>query len=184
MPDRHRVLSQIIDLVAHDPEPCCPSAIQRRSSASPSPSASASTSHSTRSASAARASRAAHPFLLDRIVALADPGGVDHRHRIAVEIEMHFDDVARGAGMRRDDRHLAPRQLVHQASTCRHSAARRSPPPARRAAVRCGPAPPAPPRSRRADRSTLRQRRRHQLVRHVALVGKIDRRPRPAPAPR
>ena len=42
------------------------------------------------------------------------PGGVDHRHRIAVEIELHLDDVARGAGMRRDDRHLAPRQLIHQ----------------------------------------------------------------------
>ena len=42
------------------------------------------------------------------------PGGVEQRHRIAVEIEMHLDDVARGAGMRRHDRHLAPRDPIEQ----------------------------------------------------------------------
>ena len=56
----------------------------------------------------------AHPLLLDGIVGLANAGGIDHRHRIAIEIELHLDDVARGAGMRRDDRDLAPRQLIHQ----------------------------------------------------------------------
>ena len=58
--------------------------------------------------------RAPHAFLLDGIVGLANAGGVDDRHRIAVEIELHLDDVARGAGMRRDDRDLAPRELIHQ----------------------------------------------------------------------
>ena len=57
---------------------------------------------------------APHAFLLDGIVGLANAGGVDHRHRIAVEIELHLDDVARRAGMRRHDRDLAPRQLIHQ----------------------------------------------------------------------
>ena len=58
--------------------------------------------------------RAPHALLLHGIVGLANAGGVDHRHRIAVEIELHLDDVARGAGVRRDDRDLAPRQLIHQ----------------------------------------------------------------------
>ena len=57
---------------------------------------------------------APHALLLDRIVGLANAGGVDHRHRIAVEIELHLDDVPRGAGMRRHDRDLAPRQLIDQ----------------------------------------------------------------------
>ena len=57
---------------------------------------------------------AAHALLLDRIVGVADAGGVEHHHRIAVEIELHLDDVARGAGMRRDDRGLAPREVIQQ----------------------------------------------------------------------
>ena len=59
-------------------------------------------------------SRPAHAFLLDRIVGLANAGGVDHRDGIAVEIELHLDHVARRAGMRRDDRDLAARELIDQ----------------------------------------------------------------------
>ena len=55
-----------------------------------------------------------HALLLHRIVGLPNAGGVDHRHRIAVEIELHLDDVARGAGMRRHDRDLTARELIHQ----------------------------------------------------------------------
>ena len=58
--------------------------------------------------------RAAHALLLDRIVAVADAGGVEQRHRIAVEIEMHLDHVARRAGDRRHDRRLAPGDPVEQ----------------------------------------------------------------------
>ena len=58
--------------------------------------------------------RPAHPLLLDGIIGLANAGGVDHRYRIAVEIELDLDHVAGGAGMRGDDRHLASRQLIYQ----------------------------------------------------------------------
>jgi hypothetical protein len=58
--------------------------------------------------------RSTNTLLLHRIVRLANAGGVDNRHRIAVEIELHFDDVARGPGMRRYDRDLATRELIHQ----------------------------------------------------------------------
>ena len=51
----------------------------------------ASSTHSTRSAPAACSPRAAHALLLDRVVGLADAGGVEQRHRIAAEIEMHLD---------------------------------------------------------------------------------------------
>jgi len=40
---------------------------------------------------------ARNAFALDRIVGLADAGGVEHRDRIAGQIEMHFDHVARRA---------------------------------------------------------------------------------------
>ena len=39
-------------------------------------------------------------------------GGVDHRHGIAVEIEVHLDDVPRRPRKRRDDRDLAPRERL------------------------------------------------------------------------
>ena len=44
--------------------------------------------------------RPAHTFLFDGIVGLAKSCGVDDRHRIAIEIELNLDDVARRAGMR------------------------------------------------------------------------------------
>ena len=59
-------------------------------------------------------SRAPHPLLLHGIRRLPNSGGVDHRHRITVKIELNFDHVPRRAGMRRHDRNLAPRQLIDQ----------------------------------------------------------------------
>src|ERR1700712_1192724 len=44
---------------------------------------------------------APHALLLDGIFGFANPGGVDQGHRIAVEIELYFDDVTRGTGMGR-----------------------------------------------------------------------------------
>ena len=73
-----------------------------------------SASHSTRSASAARARARRTPSCSTGSSVSRMPGGVDHRHRIAVEIELHLDDVARGAGVRRHDRDLAARELIHQ----------------------------------------------------------------------
>ena len=64
-----------------------------------------------------------HAFLLDRIIGFTNARGVDHRDRLAVEIELHFDDVARGAGIWRDDRDLAPRQMIDQ---CRFADVRRA----------------------------------------------------------
>ena len=58
---------------------------------------------------------AAHPFLLDRVGAVAQPGGVGENHRIAGEIDRHLDDVARRAGDRRGDRGLPPCDAVEQA---------------------------------------------------------------------
>ena len=67
------------------------------------------------SASSARAQRAAQPFLLDRVVAVAQAGGVGEHDRIAGEVDRDLDDVARRAGDRRGDRRLAPRDPVQQA---------------------------------------------------------------------
>src|SRR6478736_6257324 len=58
--------------------------------------------------------RTTNALLLHGILALANAGGIDDRHWIAVEVEVHLDDVACGAGMRRDDCNLAPRQLIDQ----------------------------------------------------------------------
>ena len=90
--------------------------------------------------------------------AFADARGVEQRHRIAAEIEMHLDHVARGAGERRHDRGLAPRDAVEQASTCRRSADPRSRPPGPRAAARRVRRRPALRRSRRAARCAISAR--------------------------
>ena len=112
-------------------------------------------------------------LLLDRIVGLANPGSVDHRHRIAVEIELHLDDVARGAGMRRHDRDFTPRELIHQR---RLADIRR--PGDRDDETIAKPLTSPLPRKHFLDlgqqRFDLRQRRRDQFRRHVALVRKID----------
>ena len=58
---------------------------------------------------------AAHAFALDRIGASrADAGGVEQIDGVAVEVEMHLDHVARGAGGGRHDRGLAPRDAIEQ----------------------------------------------------------------------
>src|SRR6516164_5091458 len=44
---------------------------------------------------------AAYTFLLDRLAAAANARRVQDGERIAVEIEVHFDDIARRAGVRR-----------------------------------------------------------------------------------
>ena len=114
-----------------------------------------------------------HTFLLDRIVRLTNACGVDHRHGITVEIELNLDDVARGASMRRHDRDLAPRQLIHQR---RLADIRRTGNRNHQAVAQ----PFALPLRRKhffdflKQRSDLRKCRRHQFQGHIALVGKID----------
>ena len=116
---------------------------------------------------------AAYALLLHRIVGVANARGIDHRHRIAVEIELHLDHIARGASMRRHDRHLAPRQCIHQRrlADIRRAGNRNNEPFAQTFTSR---------RCRKgflnlvAQRRNLRQRRRHQFFRHIAFVGKID----------
>ena len=117
--------------------------------------------------------RTAHALLLHGIVGLANAGGVDDRHRIAVEIELHLDDVARGAGMRRYDRDLAPRQLIHQGrlADIRRTGNRNHEAVAQAFTLAL---------CRKdffdfaQERFDLRQRRRDQFRGHIALVGKID----------
>src|SRR5215831_11304064 len=58
--------------------------------------------------------RSPHAFAFDWIVRFPNAGGIEHRHGIAVEIEMQFEDIARGAGKWRHDRSLAARQPVEQ----------------------------------------------------------------------
>ena len=59
--------------------------------------------------------RAAQPFLLDRVGAVAQPGGIGQHDRVAGEVDRHLDHVAGRAGDRRGDRRFAPRQPVQQA---------------------------------------------------------------------
>ena len=46
---------------------------------------------------------------------LPQAGGVDYRDRIAPKIEFHFNQIAGGARLGRDDRHLAFGDRVKQA---------------------------------------------------------------------
>ena len=52
--------------------------------------------------------RAGHPRLLHPALGYADAGGVGDDHRHAAKIETHFDHVARGAGLLRNDGDVAP----------------------------------------------------------------------------
>ena len=127
--------------------------------------------------------RAPHALLLDRIVALADAGGVEQGHRIAAEIEMHLDHVARRAGVGRHDRGLAPRQAIEQARLAGIRRARRSQQPGPRAAAR-----------RDARRAAFSQSLQSVPAQHEAPEKPGPRAhpprrksrcaPRPAPAPR
>src|SRR5215831_16712834 len=66
--------------------------------------------------------RTAYALLLHRLDAVANARRIQDGHRIAVELEMDLDHIARGAGERRNDRCLAPRQPVQQ---CRLAGIRR-----------------------------------------------------------
>ena len=57
----------------------------------------------------------AHPLFFNRFRRLAQPGGVGQDYRIAGEIEMDLDDIARRPGQGRYDRRLAPGDAVQQA---------------------------------------------------------------------
>ncbi len=117
--------------------------------------------------------RPAYTFLLDGIVGLANSGGVDHGHRIAVEIELHLDHVPRGARVRRHDRHLAPRQRIHQRgfADIRRTGDRDHQSLAQPLATSLR-------RQHILDLAQqhfdLRPRRRDQFGGHVAFIGKID----------
>ena len=54
--------------------------------------------------------------LLDRVVAVAQAGGVDHVDGHALNLDGLADHVARGAGHRRDDGQLGAGQRVQQAA--------------------------------------------------------------------
>ena len=79
----------------------------------------------------------ADPLGLDLAARLAYPRGIDEDHRDAAEVEMHLDDVARGARLVRDDRHVALGERIQQrldlpalggpAMTMRKPSRRRSP---------------------------------------------------------
>ena len=96
---------------------------------------------------------------------------------------MHLDHVARGAGIRRDDRRFAPRDAIEQ----RRLAGIGRPGDRHHQAVAQPFAAAARRRARR--RSRLRswprdgQRRPDQILRHIGLVGEIDRALRSTPAP-
>src|ERR1700722_15746679 len=91
------------------------SACAARARARRTPSSSMASDGARQPAGSARpAARAPPPLLLDGVGWRAQAGGVGQHHRVAAEIERHLDHVARGAGAGGGDRHLAPRQRVHQ----------------------------------------------------------------------
>ena len=55
------------------------------------------------------------PFLLDLIIAVAEPGGVGEHHWVALQIDRDFDDIACGAGDRRNNGCLATSYLIEKA---------------------------------------------------------------------
>ena len=61
------------------------------------------------------AARPADAFLLDRARRLAQPSGIGDDGHVAVEIEANLQHVAGRARLIRYDRHVAPRQRVHEA---------------------------------------------------------------------
>ena len=59
--------------------------------------------------------RALDADALDRVGGLAQAGGVEEDDRISAEIEPRLDDIAGGAGVLGDDRHLALRKCIEKA---------------------------------------------------------------------
>ena len=79
----------------------CPAAPDRPASAQAiGPSPSSSTRNTRRSAAAARCHRPVDADLLDRIVGLAQPGGIEQRHRQTAQIHPHLDHVPRRSRQR------------------------------------------------------------------------------------
>ncbi len=104
---------------------------------------------------------------------LAHPGGVEQGYRITVEIEMHLNNVASGAGMRRHNRRLPPGNPVEQRRLARIRRAGDSDHEAVAQAL-------ALRRTRKGfrdftfQRGDPGQRRRDQFLGYIALVGEID----------
>ena len=96
----------------------------------------ASSTHSTRSAAAARSRARRTPSCSTGSWLSRTPAVSSKRHRIAAEIEMHLDHVARGPGVAATRSRPRAAPAGSAGSICRHSAAPRSPPPAPRAAAR------------------------------------------------
>ena len=72
---------------------------------------------STSSAAAADGERALAPLdaeLLDQIVGFGDAGGIEQGHREAIDHGGFGDDIAGGAGDRRDDGPVAAQQQIEQ----------------------------------------------------------------------
>src|SRR5262249_23202195 len=115
--------------------------------------------------------RSPHAFAFDWIVRFANAGGIEHRHRIAAEIEMQFEDIARGARKRRHDRRLAARQPVEQRRLARIRRTRDGNAQAFAQTL-------ALPRARLADLlgqwPNEFERTRHHVLWNVVLVAKID----------
>src|SRR5215475_13621506 len=115
--------------------------------------------------------RSPHAFAFDRIVRFSNAGGIEHRHGIAAEIEMQFEDIARGAGKWRHDRSLAARQPVEQRRLARIRRTRDGNAQAFAQTL-------ALPRARLTDllgqRPNEFERARHHVLRDIVLVGKID----------
>src|SRR5262245_61077423 len=115
--------------------------------------------------------RSPHAFAFDWIVRFANAGGIEHRHRIAAEIEMQSEDIARGARKRRHDRSLAACQPVEQRRLARIRRTRDGNAQAFAQTL-------ALPRARLADllgqRPNEFESARHHVLRDIVLVGKID----------
>ena len=135
------------------------------------PMADASMTQSTRSAALAR-SRARRTPSCSTGSPLSRIRRCRATYRIAVEIEMDLDHVARGAGIRRHDRRLAPRQPIEQ---CRFSRIGRPAMATTRPSrnVRRGRRRPILLQSRCAI-AAQHKAPADQILRHIGLVGKID----------
>ena len=111
---------------------------------------------------------------LHRVVAVADAGRVEQRHRIAVEIEMHLDHVPRRPGT--GDTMATSRLAIRLSSVdlpAFGGPAIATTNPSRSRSPR--PRPRVPPRSRRASSRAIFSAG-PTVLRHIGLVGKIDAR--------
>ena len=118
--------------------------------------------------------RASDALGLDRIAGLAQPGGVEQRHRHAAQHHARLQHVARGSRRGRHDRHVAPGQRIDQRRFAdirrpgdrEHQAVAQ--PLAAAVVVQMG-------RDLASQRADLRQHRCFHGIREI-LIGKIDQR--------